>query len=196
MHPVANLLPSVSSASTACHSPNSAPHPSLPEVNESFLEKLFRALQAEFGTRWSSQLRTPEAMADLKIEWWAKVHDLTPAQVRLAINTMAVGQDAWPPGPRAFRKLALADQEATQRHGMHALYLPSPPAHPVSRERALADLAGLKGKLPAAPEAPAPAPPIGLAERRAYIARHRADLVAAGLAGYVAEADLPGAQVA
>jgi hypothetical protein len=196
MHLAANLLPSASSASTACHSPNSAPHPSLPEVNESFLEKLFRALQAEFGTRWSSQLRTPEAMADLKIEWWAKVHDLTPAQVRLAINSMAVGQDAWPPGPRAFRKLALADQEATQRHGMHALYLPSPPAHPVSRERVLADLAGLKDKLPAAPEAPVAAPPISLAERRAYIARHRADLVAAGLAGYVAEAELPGARVA
>jgi hypothetical protein len=109
---------------------------------------------------------------------------------------MAVGQDAWPPGPRAFRKLALADQEATERHGMHALYLPSPPAHPVSRERVLADLAGLKGKLPAAPEAPAAAPPISLAERRAYIARHRADLEAAGLAGHVAEADLPKAQVA
>jgi hypothetical protein len=105
---------------------------------------------------------------------------------------MVVGQDAWPPGPRAFRKLALAGEEATQRRGMHALYLPSPPAQPVSRERVLADLAGLKGKLPAAPETPAAAPPISLAERRAYIARHRKDLVAAGLAGYVAEADLPG----
>jgi hypothetical protein len=52
MHPVADLLPSASIALTACHSPNSAPHPSLPEVNESFLEKLFRAFQAEFGTRW------------------------------------------------------------------------------------------------------------------------------------------------
>ena len=135
-------------------------------------------------------------MAALKVEWWARIHDLTPAQVRLALNTMAVGQDAWPPGPRAFRKLALADDAATQRHGMHALYLPSPPAHPVCRERVLADLAGLKGILPAAPEAPAPAPPISLAERRAYIARHRADLVAAGLAGYVAEADLPESRVA
>jgi hypothetical protein len=188
MHPVANLLPSASSALTACHSPNSAPHPSLPEASESFLAKLFRALQAEFGTRWSSQLRTPEAMEEIKIEWWAKVHDLTPAQVRLALNSMAVGQDAWPPGPRAFRKLALAGEEATQRHGMHALYLPSPPAHPVSRERVLADLAGLKDKLPAEPESPVAAPPISLAERRAYIARHRAELMAAGLAGYVADA--------
>jgi hypothetical protein len=192
MHPVANLLPSASSGLTACHSPNSAPHPNLPEANESFLAKLFRAFQAEFGTRWSSQYPTPEAMTALKLEWWAKVHDLTPAQVRLALNTMAVGQDAWPPGPRAFRKLALAEDDAQQRHGMHALYLPSPPAHPVSRERVLADLAGLKDKLPAAPEAPAAAPPISLAERRAYIARHRADLEAAGLAGYVAEAELPG----
>jgi hypothetical protein len=55
-------------------------------------------------------------MTALKLEWWAKVHDLTPAQVRLALNTMAVGQDAWPPGPRAFRKLALAEDDAQQRH--------------------------------------------------------------------------------
>jgi hypothetical protein len=136
-------------------------------------------------------------MTALKLEWWAKVHDLTPDQVRRAFSTMAVGQDAWPPGPRAFRKLALADEKATERHGMHALYLPSPPAHPVSRERVLADLAGLKGKLPVAPDVPeTAAAPISLAERRAYIARHRADLVAAGLEGYVAEADLPGARVA
>lgn len=131
-------------------------------------------------------------MAAGKVEWWAKVHDLSTEQIRRGMETMTVGQDAWPPGPRAFRKLALAGQEATERRGIHALYLPRPPAQPVSRERVLSDLAALKGKLPV--EAPAvaesPAGTISLADRRAYIARHREALEAAGLASLVREAEL------
>jgi hypothetical protein len=131
-------------------------------------------------------------MAGVKLEWWAKMHDLTPDQVRRALETMTVGQDAWPPGPRAFRKLALAGDEATERRGIHALYLPSPPTQPVSRERVLSDLASLKGILPV--DAPAvedaAVKPISQADRRAYIARHREALMAAGLGRFIPEADL------
>ncbi len=192
MQSLANLLPSASTASTTRPSPNCSPGPTLPPLNESLLAKLFRALLAEFGGRWSSQFQTPEATAALKLEWWALVRDLSPEQLRRGLETMTVGQDAWPPGPRAFRKLCLAGQEATERRGIHALYLPRPPAQPVSRERVLSDLAALKGKLPV--EAPAvaesPAGTISLADRRAYIARHREALEAAGLASLVREAEL------
>lgn len=192
MQSLANLLPSASTASTTRPSPNCSPGPTLPPLNESLLAKLFRALLAEFGGRWSSQFQTPEATAAIKLEWWARVRDLSPEQLRRGMETMSVGQDAFPPGPRAFRKLALAGQEATERRGIHALYLPRPPAQPVSRERVLSDLAALKGKLPV--EAPAvaesPAGTISLADRRAYIARHREALEAAGLASLVREAEL------
>lgn len=131
-------------------------------------------------------------MAAGKLEWWAKVHDLTDSQVRQALDTMTVGQDAWPPGPRAFRKLALAGEGPQERRGLHAWYLPSPPAKPVARERVLSDLAALKAKLPVeGPVVPAaPSVTLSLADRRAYIARHREAMAAAGLARLVQDADL------
>lgn len=191
MQPLANLLPSASTASTTPRSPTSSPLPSLPPLNESLLARLFRALMAEFGGRWSSQLATPEATAALKLEWWARVHDLSPWQLRQGLESMDVGQDAFPPGPRAFRKLCLAGDET--RTGIHALYLPVPPKAPMDRDQVVAGLAALRAALPR-DEPPVaeylPAGACSLAERRRFVARNKAALVAAGLGQFVSAAEL------
>ena len=191
MQSLANLLPSASTASTTRPSPTSSPPASLPPPNESLLAKLFRALLAEFGGRWSSQLATPEATAALKLEWWARVHDLTPEQLRRGLESMSVGQDAFPPGPRAFRKLCLAGEE--RRTGLHALYLPEPPKAPMDREAVVAGLAALRARLPR-DEPPVaeylPAGACSLAERRRFVARNKAALVEAGLGQFVSAAEL------
>lgn len=193
MQSLANLLPSASTASTTRPSPNCSPGPTLPPPNESLLAKLFRALLAEFGGRWSSQFQTPEATAALKLEWWARVHDLTPEQLRRGLETMSVGQDAFPPGPRAFRKLCLAGEEAERRTGIHALYLPEPPKAPMDRAAVVAGLAALRARLPV-DEPPAaeylPAGACSLAERRRFVARNKAALVEAGLGQFVSAAEL------
>jgi len=105
---------------------------------------------------------------------------------------MAVGQDAWPPGPRAFRKLALAGEEG-ERTGMHALYLPAPMKAPMDRETVVAGLAELRARLPSA-DVPSndqlPASACTPAERRRFIQRKQEELVAAGLGCFLAEAEL------
>lgn len=193
MQPLANLLPSASTASTTRQSPISSPPASLPPLNESLVAKLFRAMMAEFGGRWSSQLATPEATAALKLEWWARVHDLSPGQLRQGMESMDVGQDAFPPGPRAFRKLCLAGDGDAVRTGIHALYLPEPPKAPMDRDQVVAGLAALRASLPR-DESPAaeylPAGACSLAERRRFVARNKAALVAAGLSEFVYAADL------
>lgn len=191
MQSLANLLPSASTASTTRPSPNYSPGPTLPPPNESLLAKLFRALLAEFGGRWSSQFQTPEATAALKLEWWARVHDLSPEQLRRGLESMSVGQDAFPPGPRAFRKLCLAGEE--RRTGLHALYLPEPSKAPMDRAAVVAGLAALRARLPV-DEPPAaeylPAGACSLAERRRFVARNKAALVEAGLGQFVSAAEL------
>jgi hypothetical protein len=193
MQSLANLLPSASTASTTRQSPTSSPPASLPQLNESLVAKLFRAMMAEFGGRWSSQLATPEATAALKLEWWARVHDLSPAQLRRGLETMTVGQDAFPPGPRAFRKLCLAGDGDAVRTGIHALYLPEPPKAPMDRDQVVAGLAALRASLPR-DEPPVaeylPAGACSLAERRRFVARNKAALVAAGLGRFVSAAEL------
>jgi hypothetical protein len=76
------------------------------------------------------------------------VHDLSPAQLRRGLETMTVGQDAFPPGPRAFRKLCLAGDGDAVRTGIHALYLPEPPKAPMDRDQVVAGLAALRASLP------------------------------------------------
>ncbi len=70
------------------------------------LEKFFRAMQIEFGNRWSSQFPTPHSLADSKIEWGAKLAGLTAEQIRAGLNAMDVSPGAWPLGPRGFVHLA------------------------------------------------------------------------------------------
>lgn len=70
------------------------------------LEKLFRAMQIEFGSRWTSQFTSPQIMADAKREWSDKLSSLTGAEIRAGLDAMDVSPNAWPPGPRAFAKLA------------------------------------------------------------------------------------------
>lgn len=191
MQALANLLPKNGTALTARPSPTSSPASmSLPPPNDALLEKLFRAMRAEFGGRWSSLSATPADMVALKAAWWARVHDLTPEQIRRGMEAMTVGQDAFPPGPRAFRQLCLAGEE--RRSGLHALYLPEPPKRPVDRETVVAGLAALRAKLPR--EEPTAefiaAGACSLAERRRFVARHKAALVEAGLGQFVSAAEL------
>jgi len=157
-------------------------------------------MAAEFGGRWQSQAPTPEALAALKIEWGPKVADLTPEEIRRGLDAMPVGEGAWPPGPRAFRKLCRpVDTSATLACEAHRLYLPAPARSREEREAARvaaqAQLAELREKLPAVPDPEsAQALPCGvpsLADRRAFIERNRDALVAAGLA---AVADIADAQ--
>lgn len=191
MQDLANLLPKNGTASIARPSPTSSPASmSLPPPNDGLLEKLFRAMKAEFGGRWSSQSATPADMAALKTEWWARIHDLTPAQIRRGMEAMTVGQDAFPPGPRAFRRLCLAGEEMTRR-GIHALYLPAPPRAPMDRATVVAGLAALRAQLPA-DEALAgeyiPAQACTPAERRRWVNERREELVRAGLERFIEQA--------
>ena len=119
------------------------------------------------------------------------MHDLTPEQLRRGLETMSVGQDAFPPGPRAFRKLCLAGEE--RRTGLHAFYLPEPPKAPMDREAVVAGLAALRARLPRdePPQAEyLPAGACSLAERRRFVARNKAALVEAGLGQFVSAAEL------
>ena len=148
MQAIVNLLPKNGTASTEHRSPTSSPKLSLPPLNEKLLEKLFRTMKAEFAGRWSSQSATPADMAALKIEWWARIHDLSPTQIRHGMDAMTVGQDAFPPGPRAFRKLCLAGEGGDVRSGSHVLYLPEPQKAPMDRDQVLTGLAALRERLP------------------------------------------------
>lgn len=76
------------------------------QMSALLLEKLFRAMQIEFGSRWTSQFTSPQIMADAKREWSDKLSSLSGAEIRAGLDAMDVGPNAWPPGPRAFAKLA------------------------------------------------------------------------------------------
>lgn len=65
-------------------------------------------MQIEFGSRWTSQFTSHQIMADAKREWSDKLSSLTGTEIRAGLDAMEVGPDAWPPGPRAFAKLAKA----------------------------------------------------------------------------------------
>ncbi|MBP8197042.1 MAG: hypothetical protein KAX64_00615 [Chromatiaceae bacterium] len=150
------------------------------------MEKLFKAMQVEFGSRWSSQFTTPKILADAKTEWGAKIANLTVDDIRIGLDSMDIGQNAWPPGPRAFVSLATAKSAAVNRIGAHALYLPKQVKAAVDREQALSDLAKLRQILP--PDPVTEVADVGkavfsLADRRAFIARQREALLAAGLGG-------------
>lgn len=86
------------------------------------LEKFFRAMQIEFGSRWTSQFTSAQIMADAKREWSDKLSSLTGAEIRAGLDAMDVGPNAWPPGPRAFAKLA----KAVSPKDRAAYYLPEP----------------------------------------------------------------------
>lgn len=70
------------------------------------MEKFFRAMQIEYGNRWTSQFQTPQSLADAKIEWGAKLAGLTADQIRAGLNAMDASPGAWPLGPRGFVQLA------------------------------------------------------------------------------------------
>ena len=101
---------------------------------------------------------------------------------------MDIGQNAWPPGPRAFVSLAKAKSADVSRMGAHALYLPKQVKAAVDREKALSDLAKLKQILPhdqVTEVADVGKAVFSLADRREFIARQRDALAAAGLGGLI-----------
>lgn len=91
--------------STASHLQNYSDIP-IDERSALLLEKFFRTMQIEFGTRWTSQFQTRQMMAEGKLEWLAKLSGLSGAEIRAGLDAMDVSPNAWPPGPRAFAKLA------------------------------------------------------------------------------------------
>ena len=158
------------------------------ELNVRLVEKLFKSMQVEFGSRWTSQFTTPQALADAKTEWGAKIAGLTVDEIRLGLDSMDIGQNAWPPGPRAFVSLAKAKSADVSRMGAHALYLPKQVKAAVDREKALSDLAKLKQILPhdqVTEVADVGKAVFSLADRREFIARQRDALAAAGLGGLI-----------
>ena len=82
------------------------------ELSVSLLASVFSEFSQEFGAAWDSRVSTLPDMAAAKAAWHAQIGDLTPAQIRKALDTMPVGKGAFPPGPRAFRQLALAKPAA------------------------------------------------------------------------------------
>lgn len=165
----------------------------MPPIDEARVGKLFAALALEYGGRWAGQWAGGETLRLGKAAWWAQIAGLTDAQIKHALDTMPVGPDAWPPGPRAFRKLALGGE--LRREGAHVLLLPEPPPTPAQREAARAALAAALQGLGVAGDGGAGAE-IGkrrrvrrsAEERRAFVARHRAELEALiGAAGVGAE---------
>ena len=106
MEPIAKHLRPVSTALTDSASQNSTDNNRNEPLNGLLLEKFFRAMQIEFGNRWSSQFPTPESLADAKIEWGHKLSGLTADQIRAGLDAMDVKEGAWPLGPRGFVQLA------------------------------------------------------------------------------------------
>ena len=118
METVVKHLQNALTASTASALKNSTDNKPEDRLNELLLERFFRAMQIEFGARWSSQFPTPESLADAKMEWGKKLAGLSGAQIRAGLDAMDVGQTAWPLGPRGFVKLA--------RDAYHPPYRPNP----------------------------------------------------------------------
>lgn len=106
MKTIVNHLRPVSTASTDSALKNSTDNNPSEPLSVLLLEKFFRAMQIEFGNRWSSQFPTPHSLADAKIEWGAKLAGLTAEQIRAGLNAMDVSPGAWPLGPRGFVQLA------------------------------------------------------------------------------------------
>ena len=100
------------------------------QMSALLLEKLFRAMQIEFGSRWTSQFTSPQIMADAKREWSDKLSSLTGTEIRAGLDAMDVGPNAWPPGPRAFAKLA----KSVSPKDRASYYLPEPEATNTSKE--------------------------------------------------------------
>lgn len=185
MEPVVNHLRNATSDS--CNQPSDTSTRNQ-ELNARLVEKLFKAMQIEFGSRWSSQFTTTKILADAKTEWGAKIADLTVDEIRHGLDTMDIGQNSWPPGPRAFVSLAKAKSADVSRMGAHALYLPKQVKAAVDREKALSDLAKLKQILPhdqVTEVADVGKAVFSLADRREFIARQRDALAAAGLGGLI-----------
>jgi len=106
METVANHLRNASTDSTGSALMNSTNNNREERLSELLLERFFRAMQIEFGARWSSQFPTPESLAEAKLEWGKKLAVLSGPQIRAGLDAMDVGQTAWPLGPRGFVKLA------------------------------------------------------------------------------------------
>lgn len=106
MEPIVNHLRPVLTASTDSALKNSTNNNPSEPLSVLLLEKFFRAMQIEFGNRWSSQFPTPQSLADAKVEWGAKLSGLTAEQIRAGLNAMDVSPGAWPLGPRGFIQLA------------------------------------------------------------------------------------------
>lgn len=106
MEPIVKHLQPVSTGSTDLALKNSADSNPSEQLSVLLLEKFFRAMQIEYGNRWTSQFQTPQSLADAKIEWGAKLAGLTAEQIRAGLNAMDVSPGAWPLGPRGFVQLA------------------------------------------------------------------------------------------
>lgn len=126
----------------------------------------------------------PEAIRLVKGAWRKQIDDLTDAELLRGLEAMDVGKDAWPPGPRAFRKLCRSG--GVRREGAHVLFLPEPPPTEEQREAARVALResleqlGVAGSTgPAASgDGPRPRRQRGTPEqRREFVQRHRDVLV-------------------
>jgi hypothetical protein len=159
---------------------------------------LFRELGNEFKGRWSADMKSAADVRDAKVSWWTHIHDLSKEEIQHALSVMPTGKDAWPPGPREFRKLARSNRPAQP-----ATYLPSPPRTRDQHQAALGHLQAIRTLLPqvpvaaavlpqadgAVPDDPEAAAPLvdPLAQRRAFLDRHAEDLHALGLARFARE---------
>lgn len=186
LHHIGNLLSSGSIGSTA-PTTSGTRAATLPPMDESLMARLFASLAAEFGPRFAAQHASEETLRTVKLAWWVQVHDLTPEQIVRGLDAMTVGQDAWPPGPRAFRALCRAQGEPA-RTGAHVLFLPAPQPSPEARQAALMAIAGIRATLPESDPGPQPAtaPVIPLADRRAaFLERHADTLRGLGLSRFI-----------
>ena len=111
-------------------SPKSTSDIPIDQRSAALLEKFFRTMQIEFGTRWTSQFQTRQMMAEGKLEWLAKLSGLSGDEIRAGLDAMDVGPNAWPPGPRAFAKLA----KSVSPKDRASYYLPEPEATNTSKE--------------------------------------------------------------
>jgi hypothetical protein len=188
MKHIASHLPPASTDSTKRITSEQPEEETEAQKSELCLAWLFREFAAEFRGKWAAEMQTQEAIRSTKASWWPQVRDLTRTEILAGLAAMPVGDGAWPPGPRAFRKLCRPD-DARPSCEAHRLYLPTPPRSRESREAARAQIEAIRAKLPTieTPEQPVvlPADIPSLADRRAFITRHADALRAIGFAELV-----------
>ena len=77
----------------------------LPPINDEIISLIFDTLTFEFGERFTSIAKTHEELEKMKMAWWNVIYKMNKKAVLQCLDSMEVGQDVNPPGPRAFRNL-------------------------------------------------------------------------------------------